>query len=386
MAQDDAFHQVKRRKRHISNNTSQTVRKSTKPFPRSAAVKMPQKALLTRNFFATVRTTDMDTETTGAQNALRVQEAPRKSGRPPPIMMTSNTNLIRLQTDLKDHVKGEYEFRNTRSRTRIIAKEMVDYSAMKPYLEQNDLRYFTISPNSEIPIKAAISRRPSDMLTENISSSLENLGFNVINGRQMTAIRIAPNGQRHMETLPLFLVTLTGNVNSQEIFNSLNHIIIKVELHRAQTGLSKWYNCQNFGHVWANDKQTLRCLWCGGGHLNRECPEKTNTVSTPSCCNCTLVGEKTFSVMSRLQPCERGMQRRRTQRAPKVSSRRKFCSTLTSPEQSFAAALHQDTQHQQPQARRHVGKASGTPCSSICHNGKFREQVCQYRLPVRLTR
>jgi hypothetical protein len=52
----------------------------------------------------------MDTETTGAENTLPEQEAPRKSGRNPPIVMTPTTNLIRLQSDLKEHVKGEYKF------------------------------------------------------------------------------------------------------------------------------------------------------------------------------------------------------------------------------------------------------------------------------------
>jgi hypothetical protein len=84
-AQDDDFQEVKRRKKHISNNTSQTAKKSTKPVP-----------------------------TTEAENTQPEQEAPNKSGRPPPIVMTSTTNLIRLQTDLKEHDKGEYEFRNTR--------------------------------------------------------------------------------------------------------------------------------------------------------------------------------------------------------------------------------------------------------------------------------
>jgi hypothetical protein len=46
--------------------------------------------------------------------------------------------------------------------------------------------------------------------------------------------------------------------------NSLNHVIIKVEPYRAETGLTQCYNCQNFGHVWANCKQAPRCLWCGG--------------------------------------------------------------------------------------------------------------------------
>jgi hypothetical protein len=48
----------------------------------------------------------MDTEIIEAEDTQPEQEAPRKPGRPPPIMMTSTINLIRLQSDLKDHVKG----------------------------------------------------------------------------------------------------------------------------------------------------------------------------------------------------------------------------------------------------------------------------------------
>jgi hypothetical protein len=69
------------------------AKKSTKPVPTSAAVKLPPKSLLTCNFFAPLRATDMDMETTG-ENALLEQKAPRKSGRLQPIMMTSTTNII----------------------------------------------------------------------------------------------------------------------------------------------------------------------------------------------------------------------------------------------------------------------------------------------------
>jgi hypothetical protein len=54
--------------------------------------------------------TGMDMETTGAENKLVVQEAPRKPGRLPPIIVTFTRNLILLQSDLKEHIKGEYEF------------------------------------------------------------------------------------------------------------------------------------------------------------------------------------------------------------------------------------------------------------------------------------
>jgi hypothetical protein len=109
-AQEDDFQQVKRHKRHNSNDISQSAKKLTKTVQTSASLELLPKAVSTHNFFAPLRTTDMDMETTGAENTPSEQEASRKSGTPPPIVMTSTTNLIRLQSDLKEHIKGEYEF------------------------------------------------------------------------------------------------------------------------------------------------------------------------------------------------------------------------------------------------------------------------------------
>jgi hypothetical protein len=131
--------------------------------------------------------------------------------------MISTANLFQLQSDLKEHVKGQHEFRNTRNGTRVITKEMPDYLAMISYLEKNNLQYFTFFPNSAKPIKAVIRQLPPDMPAEDISDSLEDLGFNVINMMQLTTNRRAPNGQTHVEPLLLFLVTLTRNVKSQDI-------------------------------------------------------------------------------------------------------------------------------------------------------------------------
>jgi hypothetical protein len=41
----DNFHELKRSKRHISNNTWQAAKKSTKPAPTTTAVKLPLKAV-----------------------------------------------------------------------------------------------------------------------------------------------------------------------------------------------------------------------------------------------------------------------------------------------------------------------------------------------------
>jgi hypothetical protein len=208
--------------------------------------------MLTCNFFSPLRTTDVDTETTATEDTLPEQEAPRKSGRPPPVVMTFTTNLILLQSDLKKkkHVKGEYELRNTRNEASVVTNEMADYSVLKSYLEENYDHYF--SSNSEKPIKAVIHHLLPDRSAEDISNILEDLGFSVINVRQITTNQRTPNEETYVETLSLFLVALTKRI-SQEMFkpNSLNHIIIKVELFRIKTSLTQCYNCEIVDHVLA---------------------------------------------------------------------------------------------------------------------------------------
>jgi hypothetical protein len=86
---------------------------------------------------------------------------------------------------------------------------MADYSTMKSHLAKSNRHYFTFSPNSEKPIKAVIHHLPPDTPVEDISNSLQYLGFNNKNVRQMKVNQRAPHRQTYVETLPLFLVTLT---------------------------------------------------------------------------------------------------------------------------------------------------------------------------------
>jgi hypothetical protein len=166
-------------------------------------------------------------------------------------------------------------------------------------------------------------------------------------------------------------------MKSHEIFklNSLNHIIIKGELYRAQTGLTQRYNCQNFGHDWANLKQPPTCFWCSRGHLHRECPEKTNTESMLSCCNWTLVeGQKPHPVSYRGCSHSKEEPQRRKAQAPKgilwgdvllqLHLTRAVIRSCTAP-RGATPANHRHG--------RHMGKAFKPLCSSICHNGKFHQ-------------
>jgi hypothetical protein len=231
----------------------------------------------------------MDTDAPVKESSSTETEATGKSGRPPPIILMSAANLIQLQKQLKGVAKQSFEFRNTRNRTRVVTKDMVDYQAVKSYFDKNSLSYYTFYPKSEKSIKAVLRHLRNNTPAQDISDGLVDLGFDVISVKQMSSARRSPDGSKPI-TLPLFLVTLPRTAKSQDIFklSSLCHISIKVEYYKSQNTLTQFYNCQKFGHVWDKCKQPPLCLWCGCGHMHRDCPEKENTSSTPACCNCQL--------------------------------------------------------------------------------------------------
>ncbi|XP_023714241.1 uncharacterized protein LOC111868088 [Cryptotermes secundus] len=249
------------------------------------------------------------------------QQPSDKPVRLPPIVLTSTTNLMQLQRKVKELVTGNFEFRNTRSGTRIVTKEMADFSAIKTFLESTNLSYFTFFPKSEKPIKAVIRHLPHNTPAEDISDGLMSLGFDVISVKQMTSRRTPPEGTDNIY-LPLFLITLPRTEKSQEVFRLTNlcHIAIK------------------------------------------ECPEKENSASTPVCCNCRLAeGEKPHPANYRgCNHAKEVQQRRKAQRTSK-STGRVFSSATVTPGVSFAAALRGSAaeQNQRPQGS-HVPVAPAT--------------------------
>jgi hypothetical protein len=377
-AAQDEFREQRRRKR----NPSEEAAKKQKTMP-TTGIKdprpRPQQDVATRNYFAPLRTTEMECE--GSANEVadnpenpedEVQQRPAsQTGRPPPIVLTSEENLIRLQKKLKSICKGSFEFRSTRNGTRVVTKEMADFAAIRSYFDSQNLHYFTFFPKSQKPIKAVIRHLPLNTPAEDISDGLVNLGFDIISVKQMSTTRRSSADGPNNINLPLFLITLPRTPKSQDIFKirSICYIAVKVEAYRAQTGLTQCYNCQKFGHVWANCKQPPRCMWCGGGHLHKDCPEKGNVASKPACCNCKL-GEGEEPHPSNYRGCSHAkeeLRKRKPQRTPKPTTGRVFSSNYINPGMSFAAALRNNTQQQQiphPQLDQEASRARVTEVGS----------------------
>jgi hypothetical protein len=258
----------RRRKRNPSDDNAKKPNTGV-PTPESRDARLrPKGEVPTRNFFAPLRTAEIDLESTHVEGTSESptsetqQTSSSKAGRTPPIILTSAINLIQLQRHIKDIVKGDFEFRNSRSGTKIITKEMEDVSTIRKYLEDKNLSYFTFFHKSEKHIKGVIRHLPLNTPAKDISNGLTDLGFDIISVKQMTSTRKSPSEGSLPRNLPLFLITLPRTAKSQEIFRlrALCHITIGVHTYRAQNGLTQYHNCQQFGHVWENCRQPRRCL------------------------------------------------------------------------------------------------------------------------------
>jgi hypothetical protein len=221
-----------------SGKSAQTSKKAA-PTVVSTLADTPAK-VTTRNFFAPLRTTNMDTDSSGSETIPQEEAVPAKTCRPPPIILTSATNLIQLQKQLKNVVKEDFEFRNTRNGTKVITRGMVDFLAIKSHFEGNNLFFFTFYPKSDKPIKAVIRHQPQNTPAEDICDGLVSLGFDVVSVKLMTTTLWSAPEESKTINLPRFLVTLRRTAKSQEIFHlpSLCHIAMRVEAYRSQSALT----------------------------------------------------------------------------------------------------------------------------------------------------
>jgi hypothetical protein len=230
-----------------------------------------------------------------------------------------------------------------------------------------------------------IRHLPLNTPAEDICDRLVSLGFDVVSVKQMTTTRRSSPKEPKVTNLPLFLITLPRSAKSQDIFHlpSLCHIAIKVEAYRTQSALTQCHNYQQFGHIWANCNQLPRCLWCRGGHLHKECPEKENAAST-ACCNCKLLEEeKPHPANYRgCRHVREKLQKRKSQKTPRTTTGRLFSYNTITPGVSFAAALRGGSaQKEQPQATKLPVVTPPTEAGSKLSPGRQQKSGQSVRAP-----
>jgi hypothetical protein len=110
----------KRRKRNSdSDDGSSTGKGEATDKPRPLTVYQKPRPVALKNIFAPLRAVPMEC---AEASDKRPSSDNTDKGRQPPIVLTSDTNLLSLQKDLKTVVTGEF-FRNTASGTQITTKK-----------------------------------------------------------------------------------------------------------------------------------------------------------------------------------------------------------------------------------------------------------------------
>jgi hypothetical protein len=111
----EEFHEQNRYKRNPSGRQAKRSKKTvtTATGPTDSRIQS-QGEIPPRNFFALLRATEMEFEHSIVEESTHKpdgapQQASSKSGRLPPIMLTSTTNLMQLQRQIKDFVTGSSE-------------------------------------------------------------------------------------------------------------------------------------------------------------------------------------------------------------------------------------------------------------------------------------
>jgi hypothetical protein len=106
ITQEKCSQEVRRRKGRATDENTGTSLYAAVQTETSPSLNIPPKEVVTRKFFALLRTADMDTDASGTEATSNEEAVPGKRGRPPPIILT-------LEKQLKSVVKQTFEFRST---------------------------------------------------------------------------------------------------------------------------------------------------------------------------------------------------------------------------------------------------------------------------------
>jgi hypothetical protein len=88
-----------------------------------------------RNFFAPLRSSEMENDhgnnADASTDGQQQQASSSQAGRLPPIVLTSQVNMIQLQRQLKGLLKGNFESRSTRNETKIVMYKGTNWGTYK---------------------------------------------------------------------------------------------------------------------------------------------------------------------------------------------------------------------------------------------------------------
>jgi hypothetical protein len=209
-----SIEEVREQRRRKRKPTDDADKRVMKPTTSTTRVNPPPRLqskpeVPTRNFFDPLRSTEIEADYSDNPNCSTESQQHRapsnQAGGPPPVVLTSQVNLIQLQKQLKGLLKEKSEFSNTRNGTRIVLKGMSKFSAIHSHFEKKSVK---------IMIHLSFTAPAKD-----ISDGLE---------KQMPASLRLSAESTNTVNFRLSLITLQRSSNSHEIFKLTSLAILKL--------------------------------------------------------------------------------------------------------------------------------------------------------------
>ena len=141
-----------------------------------------------------------------------------------------------------------------------------------------------------------MKRLPTSLDPETLIEKLQNLNFTITHVRQMMAPTQDPDGTHRRRPIPIWVVTLPNNENSQRIYQlkDIKQHLIQIESYKANPHVIQCHRRQKFGHTAKRSNLEIHCVKCGNNHIFAESPSKGPT-HLLKCSNCQRQQTATYS-------------------------------------------------------------------------------------------
>lgn len=200
----------------------------------------------------------------------------RASAKTPPIYVTKyNCSARVLENQLTDLCGSTFKLKLLKEGIRVQFDNKESHVKFIKFLRENNLSFFSFTPNSEKILSLALKGLPQtptdEVLDELRKAGLHPTSCNVI-GRSASR--------------PVFRINFPAGT-SLSVVNKVGflfHIRVYWDKFFSKKTHTQCFRCQAFGHSASNCNVTPRCVKCAGGHHTSQCSKPLDVV--PTCVNC----------------------------------------------------------------------------------------------------
>ena len=225
------------------------------------------------NSFQALSDIEMDESDAEDPTATPVK-VPRKH-KPPPIIIHKHLNSpTKTLKRAQEITKAGLDVKCTAQNTIFITKTVEDHSAMKEFLNKEDLPYHTYPLAGQGLVKMILRGLSQGTDPDDIAQDLLANGLSI-----KKIVQMKKDGQ----PIHLFLCLFAPGTEIKQILGvkKLCFTIINWTKYKNKAKYIQCYRCLGFNHRSNTCSCPEKCIKCGGPHQNRLC-----NASSPRCANC----------------------------------------------------------------------------------------------------